>query len=158
MPMDGMDNDYIVDRLEKHKTLLEKLMSTEFELIDSCVTEIPDDGINYGAWYLGKSITLMSQADLVYFVDGWSESRGCRLEHLIAEDYGIKCVYEKSEIVKYRWGTVNKISDAIGVLCNVKDKLLLQDRQIEAAVVEKKIKELDESLRNVLHDLAKGVE
>lgn len=100
MPMAGMTDEEIKDKLLVHKMNLERLMSTKFELINTCITEMPDDGINHGVWYLGKSITLMSQADLVYFVDGWNESRGCRLEHLIAEDYGVECVYEKAVIGK----------------------------------------------------------
>ena len=39
--------------------------------------------------YLGRSIELLAQADLAYFMRGWDEARGCVIEHLCATRYGI---------------------------------------------------------------------
>lgn len=44
-------------------------------------------------WLLGESIKLMSRADMVYFCQGWKQSRGCLAEHMIAESYGMKIIY-----------------------------------------------------------------
>lgn len=41
-------------------------------------------------WYLGRSLELMSSADIVYFAKGWKKYRGCRVEHLAAYEYDIK--------------------------------------------------------------------
>lgn len=41
-------------------------------------------------WYLGRSLELMSSADIVYFAKGWKKYRGCRVEHLAAYEYNIK--------------------------------------------------------------------
>lgn len=41
-------------------------------------------------WYIGKSLELMSTADIVYFTEGWERYRGCRIEHLAAYEYNIK--------------------------------------------------------------------
>lgn len=158
MPMAGMTDEEIKDKLLVHKMNLERLMSTKFELINTCITEIPEDMPNVSVWYIGKSLVLMGQADLVYFVEGWADARGCVIEHEVAKRYNIKCVYEYAEIRKHQWATVNKLGDAMSVLRTVKDKLLLQDRQIEAAVVEKKINELNDSLRVILCDLAREME
>lgn len=43
---------------------------------------------------LGKSIMLMSQADIVYFSKGWDKSRGCIIEHQVASFYNKTIVYE----------------------------------------------------------------
>lgn len=40
-------------------------------------------------WFLGKSLELLAQADVVYFAPGWADARGCRIEHLCAVEYGI---------------------------------------------------------------------
>ena len=42
---------------------------------------------------LGKSISLMSEADLVVFAPGWENARGCRIEHEVAKEYGIQVSY-----------------------------------------------------------------
>lgn len=41
-------------------------------------------------WYLGKSFELLSEADMVYFTKDWEINRGCIMEHMAAELYGIE--------------------------------------------------------------------
>lgn len=42
---------------------------------------------------LGKSISYMSQADIVYMAIGWESSRGCIIEHRAAQEYGKIIIY-----------------------------------------------------------------
>lgn len=44
-------------------------------------------------YLLSKSIRSIVEVDAVYFVDGWIEARGCRIEHEVCKEYGIKCLY-----------------------------------------------------------------
>ena len=44
-------------------------------------------------WYLGASLQLMAGADLVCMAPGWSDARGCQIEHLAARKYGLDVVY-----------------------------------------------------------------
>ena len=46
-------------------------------------------------WFLGKSLELLSTADVAYFANGWQAARGCRMEHICAVEYGIKVMEEK---------------------------------------------------------------
>ena len=68
----------------------------EAELIDSVIDGADKDialkGDDVGVWYLGKSIQLLSQADIVFFVNNWKDFRGCSIEREIAEKYGKFCV------------------------------------------------------------------
>lgn len=41
------------------------------------------------------SLEAMDYADVVVFAPGWSEARGCILEHSVAEKYGKKILYMK---------------------------------------------------------------
>lgn len=41
-------------------------------------------------YYLGRSIQLMGQADVVVFAKGWMEARGCRVERRVAREYRLK--------------------------------------------------------------------
>lgn len=74
----------------------------EAELIDSIIDDadknIAIKGDSVGMWYLGKSIQLLSEADIVFFAKGWKDFRGCLIEREIAEKYGKFCVDIK---VKY---------------------------------------------------------
>lgn len=47
---------------------------------------------NAGVFYLGESIKLMADADIVAFAPGAREARGCRIEHEVAELYGLKII------------------------------------------------------------------
>lgn len=91
-PMAGKSEEEI--RLDKERAIQKlKWIFGEFELIDSYIDERPDSG-NIGLWYLGKSIILMSEADLVFMIAGWQEARGCRIERLCADSYGIRVLFE----------------------------------------------------------------
>lgn len=46
---------------------------------------------------LARSIDTMSECQAVYFCDGWEDYRGCRIEHEVAENYGLECIYEGKE-------------------------------------------------------------
>lgn len=44
--------------------------------------------------YLAKSLENMSTCHAAYFVKGWEDARGCRIEHEVAEAYGLEVLYE----------------------------------------------------------------
>ena len=84
-------------RQEMQKTfqqIKEKL--PEAELIDSVIdgadNHIAKDGDSIGLWYLGKSLQMLAEADLVFFINDWQEFRGCSVERKCAEAYGKMCV------------------------------------------------------------------
>lgn len=95
-PMGGLTDDEILKTRDEAKLYLEILVGKPLEIIDSFIEEKPvnikNDSI--GVWYLGKSIQLLAQADMVYFCDGWDKARGCRMEHEIAKQYGLKIIKE----------------------------------------------------------------
>ena len=43
--------------------------------------------------YLGESIKLMAEADIVFFGKGWQDARGCVIEHECAKKYGKFVIY-----------------------------------------------------------------
>lgn len=51
--------------------------------------------INKPLCYLAKSLDQMCGCNAVYFVKGWENARGCRIEHETAKAYGIRTIYEE---------------------------------------------------------------
>ena len=95
LPMNGLSNDDILSKIDS----IHNLYKDEYELIPTYIHSSPDSSIKApGLWYLGKSIELMSRADLVFFCKGWESARGCIVEHECAVRYGIKILYEESPI------------------------------------------------------------
>lgn len=43
-------------------------------------------------WCLGESIKELEKADLVVFVLGWENARGCRIERAVCKEYDIPCI------------------------------------------------------------------
>ena len=41
---------------------------------------------------IGACITALLECDYVYFCKGWETSRGCRIEHLVAEEHFIEII------------------------------------------------------------------
>ncbi|MBO5629414.1 MAG: DUF4406 domain-containing protein [Aeriscardovia sp.] len=91
LPMRGFDVDSIRKR---QKEIFDKAALPEWELIDTC-EEDPNADPDNQLWYLGRSIQMLGKADAVIFSNDWRSARGCVAEHLIAEAYGILCLYEE---------------------------------------------------------------
>lgn len=95
MPMKAKSTEQV--RVEMNKVFdYIKSKLPEAELIDSIIDgadkTIALKGDDMGIWYLGKSIQILSEADIVFFVNNWKEFRGCSIEREIAEKYGKFCV------------------------------------------------------------------
>jgi hypothetical protein len=73
-----------------------KVKLPEAELIESIIDDadknIALNGDDVAIWYLGKSILLLSEADIVFFINNYKDYRGCLIEKSIAEKYGKFCV------------------------------------------------------------------
>ena len=67
--------------------------SDNVEAIDSFFERAPIDA--RPLWFLGKSLELLSTADIAYFAKGWEDARGCKIEHTCAVEYGIKVIEEE---------------------------------------------------------------
>lgn len=94
-PMRGLTDEEILKTREEIKIKAEEKLGEPMELIDSFISEYPGE-INKSIpiWYLGKSIQFLSQADIAYFGGDWRNARGCKIEHEIAKEYGIKIIKE----------------------------------------------------------------
>lgn len=89
-PMRGKSNDEILQ--ERHTAIVRarNITTEEVEVIDSFFRDAPVDA--KPLWFLGKSIELLSTADLAYFAEGWQNTRGCVIEHECAVRYGIPII------------------------------------------------------------------
>lgn len=62
----------------------------KIDIIDSIIDGAKDSA--KPLWYLGESLKLLSEADAAFFVRGWEENRGCRIEHMACKEYGINII------------------------------------------------------------------
>lgn len=83
--MNGKTEDQIITEREEVIDLLRTAEDGEVEIIDSVLKAENKPSL----WYLGESIKLMADADLVVFAPGWEKGRGCIIEHECASKYGI---------------------------------------------------------------------
>ena len=87
-PMKGKTDEEILAVRKEAIALAKERFGTEVEVIDSFFQGAPADA--KPLWFLGKSLELLSTADVAYFADGFLKSRGCRIEYSAAVDYGIE--------------------------------------------------------------------
>ncbi len=86
-PMNGKSDEQILKEREEAVRKAKIVCGEEVELIDSFFQSAPADA--RPLWFLGKSLELLSTADVAYFAPGWKDARGCKIEHLCAVEYGI---------------------------------------------------------------------
>ena len=87
-PMRNKTDEEILKVRADIKRKLERTYDENVEIIDSFFQEAPHEA--KPLWYLGESLKLMSDADLVVFTSDWRSARGCRIERQCAIDYGLK--------------------------------------------------------------------
>ena len=90
-PMNGISEDEIV---KTHKNARVKLTRKGYEVVDQYLGQC--EAINRIAC-LGLSIETMAECQAVYFCNGWEDARGCRIEHEVAEAYGLDIIYAEDE-------------------------------------------------------------
>lgn len=90
MPMKGKSAEQVKKEMqevcEKIKTKLPAAIFID-SIIDGADKEIALKGDDMAIWYLSKSLELMADADLVFFVGNRFGSRGCEIEYQVAKSY-----------------------------------------------------------------------
>ena len=89
-PMKGLSEKEIKSNREKAIRKIKSLYGNDAEIIDSFI-----EGEGNSLWFLGKSIELLSTADVAYFLKGWNKARGCRIAYMCASNYGIGAYFEE---------------------------------------------------------------
>lgn len=91
-PMNGKTNEEILAVRNKAIESAERELGEKVEVIDSFFRDAPTEA--KPLWFLGKSLELLSTADVAFFAKGWEDARGCRIENACAIEYGIGVVIE----------------------------------------------------------------
>ena len=89
-PMKDKSDAEILAEREKAIKSAEELLGEPVEVIDSFFQSAPADA--RPLWFLGKSLELLSIADVVYFAKDWEKARGCKIENTCAIEYGITVI------------------------------------------------------------------
>ena len=99
-------------------------LGEDVELIDTIWPDGPGpDILDEGAWYLGRSIQALAEADLAIFHPGWREARGCIIEHMVCAMYNIPYFdismdygdHEDDDVEDYThdWDMAGEINEAL---------------------------------------------
>ena len=91
-PMRDKTDEEILAVREKAIKSAEEMIGEPVEVIDSFFQSAPADA--RPLWFLGKSLELLSTADVAYFAEGWNEFRGCKIEQTCAVAYNIDRIEE----------------------------------------------------------------
>lgn len=94
-PMRDKTNEEIETERNRVIETAREFVGEEIEVIDSFFKDAPHDA--KPLWFLGKSLELLSKADVAFFVKGWENYRGCRIEQLAAAQYGIQMIVEEGD-------------------------------------------------------------
>lgn len=89
-PMKDKTDEQIKAERKKAIESAKKHLGEDVEVIDSFFENAPHDA--KPLWFIGKSLELLSTADVAYFVKGWENYRGCKIENQCAIEYGIDVI------------------------------------------------------------------
>lgn len=94
-PMRGKTDEEILAVRKLAIKQAQERIGEDVEVIDSFFQDHPT--FDKPLKYLAASIALLADADIAYFVKGWGEARGCKIERMCSFAYGIKIIDEWSE-------------------------------------------------------------
>lgn len=85
----------VIKTERKHIEELIRKYDSNAEIIDSymessTIAEDSEGLKNPDVYFLGRAISMMEDADVVVLATGWKNSRGCRIEKQVAEQYDIR--------------------------------------------------------------------
>lgn len=82
------------DYMERFSKMEKKLTARGYEVINPA--KIDDKGKpREWSWYMRRCIKLLVGCDAIYMLEGWETSDGAALEHMIAQELGIKVFYQR---------------------------------------------------------------
>ena len=98
-PMAGLTDEQIV---ETRNRAIGVLTTMGYTVVNTLFTDewyskesMTERGVvNIPLCFLAKSLENMSLCDAVYFVKGWENARGCKIERAVAEAYGVTILEE----------------------------------------------------------------
>ena len=86
-PINGKTDEEILRERNEAINIAKDIVGEEVEVLK---TFFDDFGPNKKPLhYLAKSLEYLAEADIAYFVSGWENARGCKIEHRCAVEYGI---------------------------------------------------------------------
>lgn len=99
-PMAGLSDEEILSTRER---AIKALNEKGFEVLDTWFTDewhskenLKKCGVvQIPVRFMAKSLESMSLCHAVYFCKGWENARGCKIEHEVAQAYGLDIIYEE---------------------------------------------------------------
>ena len=87
-PMNGKTNEEILRERNEAIDITKDILGEEVEVLETFFDDFGSD--KKPLHHLAKSLEYLAEADIAYFVPGWENARGCRIEHQCAVEYGIE--------------------------------------------------------------------
>lgn len=99
-PMAGKTVEEIIATREK---AIQALEAKGYEVVNTLFTSewyskgsMTERGVvQIPLYFLVNSLESMSLCHAAYFCKGWENTRGCRIEHAAAVEYGLEIIYEE---------------------------------------------------------------
>lgn len=86
-PMNGKTDEEILRERNEAINIVKDIVGEEVEVLETFFDDFGPD--KKPLHYLAKSLEYLAEADIAYFVPGWENARGCKIEHQCAVEYGI---------------------------------------------------------------------
>lgn len=92
-PMKNRKKEEIENTIELMKDTAKKELGNEVEFINTIVQDKPPyETNNQAIWYLGKSIEILSQCQVIICLKDIDNYNGCFIEKEIAKRYGLQVI------------------------------------------------------------------
>ncbi len=71
-----------------------------YGIVDPSIIDPPSQDTIFESWdyYMREALKLMMGCERIYMLEGWEKSEGAKLEHMVAKELRMPCLYEVEDI------------------------------------------------------------
>lgn len=91
-PMRDKTEEVILKEREQAIARAKVILNDDVEAIESYFEDYNPNNGCIPLKYLSKSLELLADADVAYFIGEWNQFRGCKIENTCAKEYGISVI------------------------------------------------------------------
>lgn len=96
--------------MRKRMEKLAAKLNNQMVLTETPVNLDEYDGTSY-KYIVGKTLELLTYADVAFFSTGWEMDTGCRIEHICAVEYGVQIIGKLDTEVRSNALTKSELDD-----------------------------------------------
>ena len=148
LPMSSQTDEQVLQHIESMKQTWNEFANEDYMFVDSFINNLSEDYYtnrdHYNCACLGTALIKLAECDAIFMGIGWANSRGCKLEYMTAQSYGIKVYFENGPDSDHAKEMEEYKNSIIKTIANFEDDVnkYIQEKKEENKLIRENMEEI----------------